>query len=89
MTDRDPFWDALKAHKKEKFAADRAQFLAQAVAADDGGWTKHTDWHWSRQLNGKRLDYWPSRKKWMYEGKVSRGDVARFIAKQADGKEEK
>ena len=29
-------WDALKAHSKEKFDADRQRFMAQAEADDDG-----------------------------------------------------
>lgn len=79
MTDRDPVWDELKERSKTKFDADRARFLAQAAANNDGGWTVHTDYHWSRTVNGKRLDYWPSRKKWQYEGRVMRGDVYKFI----------
>lgn len=78
---RDPIWDALKAHSKEKFDADRARFMQQAQSADDGGWTKHTEYHWSRTVAGQRLDYWPSRKKFQYAGRVMRGDVQRFIAK--------
>lgn len=58
----DEFWDALKAHKKEKFDTDRASFMEKAVSDDDGKWLKHTEWHWSRTVSGKRLDYWPSRK---------------------------
>lgn len=77
--DRDPFWGALKQSKREKFDADRARFLADAIAADDGGWTKHTEFHWSRVVNGSLLDYWPSRKKFQYEGRVQRGDVMAFI----------
>ncbi len=46
------------------------------------GWHLHTEWHWSRTLNGKHLDYWPSRNKFMYEGKVMRGDVDGFIRKR-------
>ena len=80
-TGRDPIWDALKQHSRQKFAADRAQFMAAAVAADDGGWTKHTEHHWSRTVAGQRLDYWPSRKKWQYAGRVERGDVQQFIRK--------
>lgn len=83
-TDRDPIWDEMKRHSKEKFNADRAQFLADAEAGDDGGWTKHTDFHWSRSINGERIDYWPSRKKWQYRGRVQRGDVAQFILQNAD-----
>ena len=79
MSDRDPIWDALKANSKEKFDADRKRFFADAVAADDGGWTKHTEFHWSRIVAGKRLDYWPSRKKFQFDGRVMRGDVGKFI----------
>lgn len=79
MSERDPIWDDIKAHKKEKFDNDRARFLANALQQDDGGWVKHTEFHWSRTVAGKRLDYWPSRKKWQYEGRVQRGDVQIFI----------
>lgn len=72
-------WKALGQHKKDKFDNDRKLFAEQAKVADDGGWIKHTDWHWQRELNGKRLDYWPSRKKFMYEGQVMRGDVYDFM----------
>lgn len=67
------FWQALKERSKAKFDADRANFLAQALIDDDGGWTKHTQWHWSRTVEGQRLDYWPSRKKFQYKGAVHRG----------------
>lgn len=80
MSDKE-FWDILRADRKEKFDADRKRFMEEAQARDDGEWTKHTQWHWSRTVNGKRLDYWPSRKKFMYEGKVRRGDVLKFIYK--------
>ena len=50
--------------------------------ANDEGWTKHTTYHWSRTLNGKRLDYWPSRNKFQYEGRVMCGDVDGFIRKR-------
>ena len=86
MSDRDPIWDALKAHSKEKFNADRAAFMAQATANDDGKWTKHTEHHWSRHVSGDRLDYWPSRKKFQFRGRVQRGDVLAFIAKAEGAK---
>lgn len=76
---RDPIYDAMKTHFKGKFDTDRARFLSEAQAADDGGWTKHTDYHWSRMLAGHRMDYWPSRKKYQYRGKVRRGDVAALL----------
>ena len=81
MSHRDEIWDAIKANAKDKFDADRARFMSEALAADDGEWTRHTEYHWSRTVAGDRLDYWPSRKKFQYRGKVMRGDVAAFIAK--------
>ena len=78
----DGFWAALKAYKKEKFDADRKRFLAAAESVDDGGWTKHTEFHWSRMVNGERLDYWPSRKKFQYRGKVMRGNVNRILKQE-------
>lgn len=33
--------------------------------------------------NGKRLDYWPSRNKFQYNGKVMTGDVLGFIRKRS------
>jgi hypothetical protein len=79
MSGRDPFWDALKSRSKEKFASDKKQFLEKANSEDDGGWTKHTEYHWSRTVNGERLDYWPSRKKFQWRGKIMRGDVMRIV----------
>ena len=61
---------------------------AAAVAADDGGWTKHTPTHWSRMLAGRKLQYWPGAAKWHYLGSTSRGDstsLASFIAKRNKG----
>lgn len=74
-------------------------YLTKAMAAakmrqtePPEGWTKHTHYHWSRQLKGKRLDFWPSKDKWMYEGQIMCGDVDSFIAyheqpRPAQGKE--
>ena len=73
MTDNDSIWSALKEQKTEKFKTDCARFLADAVSKDKGEWTKHTQWHWSRMIDGNRLDYWPSRKKFQWRGEVKRG----------------
>lgn len=79
---RDEIWDAMKEHSKQKFNTDRRTFMAQAKATDDGGWTKHTEFHWSRMVGGHKLDFWPSRKKWQYRGKIHRGDVYQFISRK-------
>ena len=50
--------------------------------ANPEGWNIHTEYHWSRILNGKRLDYWPSKNKFQYDGKVMNGDVNKFVKKQ-------
>jgi hypothetical protein len=55
---------------------------ARLASADNTGWTVHTTYHWSRDLNGERLDYWPSRSKFQYQGKVLTGEVDKFIAKR-------
>lgn len=51
-------------------------------SASKEGWKLHTEYHWSRDLNGKRLDYWPSRNKFQYDGRVMCGDVDGFIRKR-------
>ena len=49
------------------------------------GWTRHTEYHWSRALDGDRFDYWPSTGKWMWRKRRYHGtpyDTANFIAKR-------
>ena len=69
--------DAFKA-MNEGSKARRKKNLARA---NSDGWTKHTSYHWSRKLNGKRLDYWPSRNKFQYDGRVMQGGIDGFIRK--------
>ncbi|MEM1088154.1 MAG: hypothetical protein AAGH90_10515 [Pseudomonadota bacterium] len=49
-------------------------------------WTKHNANHWSTKVAGKRLDYWPSKRKWRYDNVthvgVSGKCVERFIEEQ-------
>lgn len=42
---------------------------------------QHTAWHWSKDINGKRLDYWPSKDKFMYDGVVRQGGLREFLKK--------
>jgi hypothetical protein len=83
---RDEIYDAMKTRSKEKFNRDRTSFMAEAITQDDGGWTVHTEFHWSRIVAGKKLDFWPSRKKFQYAGKVHRGDVYAFIKSKTQSK---
>ena len=43
------------------------------------GWKEHSQFHWSRVVNGKRLDYWPTKNKFQYDNVVQTGDVNEFI----------
>lgn len=78
MSDIGDDFKALREHHREV----RRRRLAET---DDTGWSKHTPYHWYRTLNGSKLDYWPSRNKFMYRGKVMTGDVEGFIRKREKG----
>lgn len=72
MGDMGEIYNAMKKRDKER----KKRNLA---AANPKGWTKHTEYHWSQDLNGSRLDYWPSKNKFRYKGKIMHGDVEGFI----------
>lgn len=72
MSDTKEDFEYLKQLNKER----KKRNLANASS---DGWHIHTEYHWSRALDGKRLDYWPSRNKFQYDGKVVCGDVDGFI----------
>lgn len=75
MGDMREVFDAMREMDKER----REDNLAKA---DPTGWEKHTDYHWSRTLDGKRLDYWPSKKKFQYDGRIHTGGIEGFIDKR-------
>jgi len=77
MGDMRESFDYMKELNKER----KARNLA---SASKEGWHLHTEYHWSRTLNGKRLDYWPSRNKFQYDGKVMCGDVVGFIRNKTE-----
>lgn len=68
----------------------RVENLEKARAADLPGWTRHTEYHWSRMLNGQQLNWWPSTRKWSYGKKNGRPiiihgaqeDLLNFIRKR-------
>lgn len=67
------------ARKRKNYKRNRAQRLVNAVA--DGltvGWLRHSEHHFSRDVNGTRIDWWPTSNKYMVGGKVER------IARPAD-----
>ena len=68
---------------RESTRKKRRDQLDEAIHdADDGGWTKHTNWHWSRTVAGSRLDFWPSTRRWRWRGRTYYGtctDAMNFI----------
>lgn len=66
MGDMGEVFNAMKQRTKEH----RAKMLEQA---DTEGWTAHTEYHFSQVFNGKRMDWWPSGGKAMYDGKMIYG----------------
>lgn len=75
MGDMREDFDALKQYNKKR----KAKNLAKA---NSEGWKVHTAYHWSRTVDGKRLDYWPSTTRFQYDGKVYTGGVEGFIKKK-------
>lgn len=69
--------EAFKA-KREWDKERKEKNLAIANALGEG-WTQHTPYHWSRDLNGHRLDYWPTTTRFQYKGKIMCGGVEGFI----------
>lgn len=59
--------------------ARRAKRLANT---SDEGWSKHTDTHWYRMVDGEKLHYWPSANKWLYKGKYYRGGLPKELLKK-------
>ena len=67
-----PVFQAMKEHRKEQGRINYAR-------ANPKGWTIHCDTHWSQKFLGSRLDYWPTRNKFRYEGRTHTGDVVGFM----------
>lgn len=73
---------------RTQFPDGRGIYLTKAMAAakmrhtePPEVWRKHTAYHWSIDINGERLDFWPTKDKFMFRGKCGVGDVDEFIAK--------
>ncbi len=72
MGDMREVFDAMRQHDKTRRMKNLSGF-------DSSGWVQHSEYHYSRDLLGDKLDYWPSRKKFRWRGKTMTGDVAGFI----------
>lgn len=74
MSDMVEVFRAMDQHDRER----KARNLVGAF--DDGNWVKHNDYHWTRMLQGKQLQYWPSTNKFQHgNGKVQFGGIEGYI----------
>ena len=72
----DIFRDMTEADKKRRYRnLDRARESKLP-------WTKHTDYHWSMELQGARLDYWPTKNKFRWRNVMYYGGVEGFVKKR-------
>lgn len=82
MGDVGDYWRDHREHVREK----RAKNGKRGMPLIMSGWTQHTEYHFSGVLDGKRIDYWPTRNKFMLDGKVMYGDIDGFIRKRDKSK---
>lgn len=75
-------FDAIKEQRRER----RSKRLK---STDDFGWSKHTDTHWYRMIDGEKLHYWPSANKWLYMGRYYRGGLPAWIGRKIDADNER
>jgi len=73
---------AFREAKKQRAAANLEKAEKQDWPVD---WNYHSPWHWSCRLAGKRLDYWPTKNKFQYDGRISCGGLRGFINKRLVG----
>jgi hypothetical protein len=73
----DIFRGMTKADKERRY-----KNLEQAQESE-WPWTKHTEYHWALIVDGERLDYWPTKNKFRWKGKMYYGGVEGFIRKRA------
>lgn len=57
------------ARRREARKRKRQENLSEALK-ECGGWTKHNMFHWSKSVNGLKIDYWPSTRKAQFNGVV-------------------
>ena len=75
MGDTGEDYKVMRQRKKERGRNNLA-------SANKDGWKIHSTYHWSREVNGQRLDYWPTKNKFQYDGRIMTGDVIKFIKRE-------
>jgi hypothetical protein len=64
---------------KEAQARANARVKPTKRGTDSLVWKVHTEFHWSVWIDGKQLNYWPTKSKWRYKDRTQTGDVEEFI----------
>lgn len=59
-----------KRREKARRHRRREDRRAALKAADTTGWTKHSDYHFIKNEDGQRIDWWPSTGKWAVNGVI-------------------
>jgi len=74
------YWRGIK----EGVKFDKEQSLD---AFNPVGWRKHNDWHFSKKVNGNRIDYYPSTKVILLNGKRQKSkNVEKLLQKLREAK---
>lgn len=82
--DEGDLWRGIKRWQAAKRVSNLETNLA--FMGMQGGWTKHSEYHYSRHIGKHKLNYWPSRNKWQWGAAVFTGtfdNLVRFIKNRA------
>lgn len=74
------FNDEKRQRRQENLKKAEVNNLVSVLSNNDG-WRQFTEYHWYRDLKGKRIDYYPSSGKFKYNEKWYKGGVSKFIQK--------
>ena len=82
MGDIGEFWRDVKEARKtaglpaRRRATRRAEPTTKTDKArfEKAGLVQKSEWHWQMRLAGDLLNFWPSKCKWQWRGKVQTGD---------------
>lgn len=58
--------------KKKKKRSGDLKFPSEIAKAAD--WVIHTDYHWTTIIEGEKIDYWPTKAKFRFEGQTKVGE---------------
>lgn len=81
MSEVGEMYQALREHDQER----RQERLDRNTEVyDQANWEIHTPYHWGRWVRSKKLDFWPSKDKWMYEGRVRVGGLDSWLKSRGE-----